>query len=183
VKFSENRLVAWIVLALCVVVGTVVLGGLSIREERQGAIEAFYNGSGDAYFSLNSYMDRRADAAGKLANLAFACLGENDADARQLSDAVGAVRAAGGPNEKIAADRAVTAAADALYARIAASTSIGEENLRDAKILYADLTDAAGKMRGDEYSRVAQWFNGILDGFPASLLAALFGIEPLEVIV
>ena len=69
--------------------------------------------------------------------------------------------------------------ADGLYARISASEA-GERDQKDARMLYADLTDAAGKMAGDEYFVRAKEFNRQLHSFPASLLRGLFQIAPLE---
>lgn len=75
--------------------------------------------------------------------------------------------------------REMARCADGLYARISASEA-GERDQKDARMLYADLTDAAGKMAGDEYFARAQEFNRQLRSFPASLLRGLFQIAPLE---
>ena len=178
-KFSENRPLAWAVLFVCVLVSIVLFGGLGLREDRQSVEEVFYTGADDAYFSLNGYIDRRAAAAQKLAAMGFALLGDSDAGTLSLSTAVAAVQAADTPDEKLLANAEMARCADGLYARISASEA-GERDQKDARMLYADLTDAAGKMAGDEYFVRAKEFNRQLHSFPASLLCGLFQIAPLE---
>ena len=181
-KFSENRRIAWLVLVVCVVVTVVGFGGGGIRNECAGAKAAFYDGGGDAYFSLDSYINRRAEYAGKLAALAQAN-GLDSALVRALDDAASRSRDAQDVNEKLLANRDMADAADKLYALIAADKSVSETDKRDAKLLYADLTDAAGKMKNDAYFREAERYNAVLEGFPASLLSKLFGLERLEVVL
>jgi len=182
VKISENRRIAWVVLAVCVVVSIVVFGGCGLKNECSGAKAAFYSGGGDAYFSLDSYINRRAEYAGKMSALAQA----NKLDAglvQALDAAVSDVRAAGDINAKLLANRNMADAADKLYALIAADSSMSDTDKRDAKLLYADLTDAAGKMAGDQYFIEAERYNAVLGGFPASILSRLFGLERLEVVL
>lgn len=144
-KLSENRPLAWAVLFVCVLVSIVLFGGLGLREDRQSVEEVFYTGVDDAYFSLNGYIDRRAAAAQKLAAMGFALLGDSDAGTLSLSTAVAAVQAADTPDEKLLANAGNGALCRRLYARISASEA-GERDQKDARMLYADLTDAAGKM-------------------------------------
>lgn len=181
-KIAENRPIAWIVLAVCVVVSVVVFGGCGIRSECTGAKNAFYAGGGDAYFSLDSYIDRRVEYAGKLAALAQA----NRLDAElveKLEAASVLARDTDDINEKLLANRDMSDAADKLYALIAADASVSDADKRDAKLLYADLTDAAGKMKNDAYFAEAERYNALLEGFPASLLSRMFGLERLEVVL
>ena len=180
-KFSENRRIAWLVLVVCVVVTVVGFGGGGIRNEYADAKAAFYAGGGDAYFSLDSYISRRVEYANKLSALAMAN-GLNEELVQALEDAASRSENAEDVNEKLIANSDMTDAADKLYALISADTSVSESDRRDAKLLYADLTDAAGKMKNDAYFVEAKQYNAVLEGFPASILSKLFGLERLEVV-
>ena len=89
-RFSENRAIAWIVLAACVLGSVVGLGGAGMARERKEIMQVFYDGtdkSSTTRHSMDAYLDRALECCQVMASEAQLALGEN-ADAQQMLDTI-----------------------------------------------------------------------------------------------
>ena len=67
-RFSENRVIAWIVLAVCVIGSVVGLGGAGMARERNEAVEVYFEGTDDrdSAHCMQAYVDRDSVLCGGL---------------------------------------------------------------------------------------------------------------------
>ena len=178
-RFSENRRLALIVLAVCILGSVFLLGTGSLLNERKALEKAFVSGtdaSASTRSSMDAYLDKCAQSARLLGEAARAYVDDKD-----LIDGVMANASALEESEAIdgryALYRELCNSVETLYSEISAG---GGDEDTDVIISYGDFKGACDRMERDEYHALARQFNEDLGSFPANLLGGLFGIKKLD---
>jgi len=104
------------------------------------------------------------------------------ADAALIEDVRAAAEAAGQSGDDLdgrhEAYQELVPAIEALYTAL--EQTHGADELLDARLAYNDFKGAVNLIQNDQYPVMASAFNRKLEAFPANLIGALFGVEPLN---
>ena len=180
-RLSENRKLAWAVLAACVLGSVVGLGGGHLVRERASVEKVFYSGTetGTTRESMDAYLDRAADCAQVMASEAQLHFGQDNAAAAQMLDALADFGDDDGLDARYAAYTPLQGLSDQLYNQFYAE-GVAEADRVNFKRAYDDFWGADKFVRRDVYRELARDFNDSLDGFPASAVAGLLGVKELN---
>ena len=174
-RFSENRPLALTVLAL-VIVAALILGGGGGLLKKRAALEAQFDAPAE---SIGAELREMRSNAVALLGIAE---GRSDADAHlraALNEALSALDRAEDISDKYAASLALDAAVESCYQNLT-TLSLPDMTAKDARYAYKNFTSAQLRISHDDYNQQAEAFNRELGGFPASLIAALRGVKPLN---
>ncbi len=174
-RFSENRTIAFVVLAVCVLVSVFGLGGMGLARERSKVMTVYDRGA-DTSLSTRHSMDAYLDSAAENARLMVA-EAQLHMDASATIDNVESlaetVAKSTDTHERYEAYSALKTAVDKLY------NSMYEAAKGDAftnfKVAYDDFWGYDDMIRHDGYSKLAAEYNGLISGFPGGVIASLTG--------
>ena len=178
-RFVERRAPAIAILAAVILLSTLASGAVSLNRERAGTERIFTAGEKSDGMSISYDLVRRAEAAYNLAGIAKRCIGEDATEAEELLAARGALISAVSVSEKYEANLELSVAADALYSRLKRE-KLSEKDAALAAGQYQDMLSHNDMILRDGYNSAVRQFNRKLEGFPASCVAAIAGIEPLD---
>ena len=180
-RLSENRVLAWVVLAACALGSVVGLGGMHLTRERDRVVELFYEGAetGTTRESMDAYLDRAADCAQVMANEAQLHFGADNAAAADMFAALASFGDDAGIDARYAAYTELQALSDQLYNQFYAE-GVADADRVNFKRAYDDFWGADKYVRRDAYRTRARDFNESLDGFPAGAVAGLLGVDELN---
>ena len=167
-RFSENRKVAFAVLALSVVVSIFGLGGMGLARER-GKVLAVYDRGTDASqstrHSVDAYLDSAAENAGLMASEAGLHM-----DASPLIDNVAQL------GQKVATEEdtharfdaydALKTAVDQLYD--AMYRAVKGDDFKNFKVAYDNFWENVNMIKYDDYGKLAASYNDLISGIPGS---------------
>lgn len=179
---SENRALAWGVLAVCALGSVVGLGGMGLARERAGVEKLFYSGANAeavARESMDAYLDRAAECASLMASELELRLGAESATAQKMHAQLERFGDEHSIAERYAAYTELQRLSDEAYNAVYASALTDGER-RDFKNAYDDFWGCDKYVRIDPYRAAAAAFNDRLDGFPAGAVAKLMGVEEIE---
>ena len=176
-KLPENRKIASAVLAGAVLVSVFGIGALKVSSARRSAEAVFYNGTDTSLsvnHSVNGYLERAETSAVKLAGECELVLGAGGADAvkaaaKELSDAKDIA-------DKYDAYKVLSQEIQDLWTRTLAK----EPEPTGALPFYKDYQSAADLIKNDSYSTYARVYNESTDSFPATAIAGIYGMDPLD---
>ncbi len=175
---GENRMIAWIVFAACVIFSLSFSSERALSNLRRDNEAVFYQGTTDSMgLSIDKQLQTRAMSAYNIASTA----GNYPIDAslvKTAKDAADALEKAKTIQDKNAANIACERAVQDLYTAIE-NTSMSSTDQNYALSQYRDFQAASDMIRHDKYNEYAQDFNQELGKFPARLLAGLTGVSPL----
>lgn len=181
-KLWENRRIAAVVLAVCVLGSVVGLGGGSLARARADALRVFEEGSDPSLsvrFSMDAYLEDCAEYARVLAEeFRLHAGGEGESAARAL-ELAGAVASDGDLSARHDAYVELCSAVDALYTDFYAQAP-SEEEARAFQVAYLDFQSEVDMLEYDDYHAMARAYNRSLEGFPASVVAKLLGLGALD---
>ena len=179
-SFLKKRSVAIVILAIVVVVSVLFGSHRSLAALRQDAQDVFTQGEKGDGLSIEHDLESRVQLSSNLVTVARRYL---DADASSVTgaeQAAAALSAARTPGEKYRANAGLDSAFGTLYAQLG-EKSLSEQDARYRTRIQTDFQSRNATISHDAYNRVAQNFNeGVLGSFPAGLLGAATGIQPLE---
>ncbi len=173
-RFSENRKVAFVLLAVCVLVSVFGLGGMSLARER-GKVMTVYDRGTDPSLSTRHSMDAYLDSSAESAQL-MVSEAELHIGASQLTESVSelAARVAdSGVDARYEAYTELKSAVDKLYN--AMYSAVKADDFKNFKIAYDDFWGYDDLIHHDDYSRLAAGYNGLIGSFPGGLVAGLTG--------
>jgi hypothetical protein len=178
-RLTENRRIAAMVLLACVLVCVFALGGMKLKAKESALNDLFVLGSETdlaTRHSMDSYLDRATDAANSLAQDAKQYSVEESliGDVLKYAEALGKTDGMNGRYEPYAS---LTAAVETLYSALQAAGAGEEVNVRMA---YGDFTSAQSLLKYDAYHAEANAYNKTVGAFPASVIAALWGVGTAE---
>ncbi|HIS84768.1 MAG TPA: hypothetical protein IAB50_04220 [Candidatus Faecivicinus avistercoris] len=181
-KFWENRKIAAVVLAVCVLSSVVELGGGSLVRSRASALEVFEEGSDPSLsvrFSMDAYLENCAGYARTMAEEFRLRVDSEDANAARTLELADIAGGDGDIDARYAAYAELCAAVESLYTNFYAA-GISEEDAVSFRGAYLNFQGEVNKIEYDDYRAMARAYNRSLEGFPASIVAGLFGLGELN---
>ena len=178
-RFSENRALAWAVLAAAVIFSISFSGRGALKSTRVELEQIFYEGSEGDGLCINRDLGVRAQEAYTLAAIARKYLGEDAPQVTGVEEASRRLSEGQLISERAQANAALTSAVEDLYAALGECT-LSESDQISARSAYREIQSRADTISRDAYNARASAFNRTIEKFPASLLASLTGVEPLE---
>ncbi len=196
-KFSENRKLAFVVLAVVIVLSIFGQGSVAMQNKRGDIEVLFMEGE------MHELMLRCASQAELIDQTAGMYLSDGVLEqycteatakalrdggyldaARQLTPLARQLREAPHPNACLAAFTELTAAVEKTYSG-ANMLDLTEEQMRDVKLAYYNYAGGVDLVSRDgdaprSYTAKATSFNEDLTGFPANLFAQVLKVEPLS---
>jgi len=176
-QFSENRRIAFVVLAVCVLASVFGLGGMGLSRERSKVLTVYDRGA-DTSISTRHSMDAYLDSAAEQSRL-MAAEGQlhlNDSQLK-LADSVeelaGQLDAATDTNVRYDTYVSLKTAVDKLYNAMYEAAKDGE--FTNFKKAYDDFWGYDDMIRHDEYPKLAAGYNDLISGIPGSLVAKIAG--------
>ncbi|MBR1822434.1 MAG: hypothetical protein IJ769_12555 [Clostridia bacterium] len=179
-RFSENRTIAFIVLAVCVLVSVFGLGGMGLARER-GRVLTVYDRGTDASLSTRHSMDAYLDAAAESAQLMVS-------EAQLHMDASATIETVAQLSENVA-EQADTNARYEAYSALKTAVDKLYNAMYDAakgdaftnfKMAYDDFWGYDDMIRHDDYGKLAAGYNSLISGFPGSIVAGVTGQSALN---
>ena len=179
-KFSENRTIAFIVLAACVLVSIFGLGGMGLSRERNRVLTVYDRGT-DASLSTRHSMDAYLDSAAESAQL-MVSEAQLHMDASPVIDNVDAlsqtVATATDTNARYEAYSSLKTAVDKLYNSMYEAAK--GDDFTNFKVAYDDFWGYDDMIRHDDYSKLAAGYNSLISGFPGGVVAGITGQSALN---
>ena len=174
-RFSENRKVAFAVLAVCVIVSIFGLGGMGLARERNKVLAVYDRGADPSLstrHSVDAYLDSAAENAALMASEAGLHM-----EASPLIDNVAQL------GQKVATEADTHARHDAF---IALKTSVDQlydamykaakgDDFKNFKVAYDNFWENVNMIKYDDYGKLAASYNNLISGVPGSLVAGITG--------
>lgn len=174
-RFSENRPLAFGVLAL-VIVAALILGGGGALMKQRTALESRFDAPSE---SIGAELREMRTNAAALLGIVNRSTGANADFAAALNTAIESLDRAQNIAEKHAASLQLSTAVENCYQNLT-TLSPDDMTAKDARYAYRNFTSAQLRISHDDYNRLAEDFNQKLQGFPAGLIAALRGVKPIS---
>lgn len=195
-NFKENRKLAFIILAVVVIFSITVQGSVAMLNRRGDTEVLFMEGD------LRELMHRCADQAALLGQMSGMYLGDTALDDYAGANTAQQLRTGGytelpaqletlsteltnavDPNASLLALSELRNAVEKTYTGLE-MLDISDDEFRNMKLAYYDFTGAIDIISRDgdskdSYTANAKAFNKQLSGFPASLFAAVLGVDDL----
>lgn len=181
-RLNENRILAWVVLAVCALGSVIGLGGASLLRERNALMDVFYNGvesQDTGRYSMDAYLDRASECVQVMAAEAQLYLGN---DCETANDMLATLADFGDDDTLDMRYNAYTRLqrdSDTLYNAMYAA-NLSEANCVNFKRAYDDFWGCDKYIRKDAYREMAAAFNAELRDFPAEIVAKIMGVEELN---
>lgn len=173
-RFSENLLIARIVLAAAIVVALVFGGGGALMDRRI-ALETQFNASSE---SIAAELNEMRSNAAVLVSIANKYDTASQTFISDLNTAITALDEAKEIEEKYQASLKLDSAVENLYSNLS-GLKLGDVDVQDVRYSYKNFTSAQLRITHDAYNDLAAQFNQDLAKFPANLLGSLRGVRPL----
>ena len=173
-RLTENRRLAWVVLAVCVVVSVFVLGGAALGRERKSVLRVFNDGTDTSLntrMSMDAYLDDVGESASIMASEAELRLGRSDltdevrANASRVGDDLAALDA------RFAAYTQLKDQVEKLYNSM--YSKLSGDDFKNFKLAYDNFWGKKDLIDRDEYHKLARGYNDLISGFPGGLVATL----------
>lgn len=182
-RFSENRAIAWIVLAACVAGSVVGFGGAGLARERKEIVEVFYEGAEDrdSTHCMSAYIDRAFENARVMAKEVQLRLDANHAGAAEVLQLLDGYdpEADDGFFACGSTCKQLREWADDLYNDIYAA-NLPDDQRVDFKVAYDDFQGAVKFIEKDPYLQLAADFNDDrAENFLTGLVCKLGGTDRL----
>ena len=179
-QFSDNRKLAFVVLAVCVLASIFGLGGMGLARER-GKVLKVYDRGADATLSTRHSVDAYLDSAAENAQL-MALEASLHMDASQSIDTVSQlaqkVAAEVDTNARAQAFEQLKTAVDGLYDGMARAVTGGD--FTNFKVAYDNFWENVNMIKYDDYPKLAAAYNELASGFPGGVVAAVTGQTALN---
>ena len=174
-RFSENRVIALIVLAVCVLGSVFGLGGMGLARER-GKVLTVYDRGADTSLSTRHSVDAYLDSAAENAALMASEAGLHMADSQGIDSVAQLgekVASEADTNARYEAFDALKTAVDKLYDAMYKAVSGSE--FTNFKVAYDNFWESANMIKYDDYPKLAASYNDLISGFPGGLVAGVTG--------
>lgn len=173
-RFSENRKIACVVLALSVLVSVFGLGSMGLARERGKVLQVYDRGADTTLSvrsSMDAYLDSAAEEAQLMASEADLHLGAGQADAvSQLAEQVAKETSL---DARYEAYTSLKTAVDKLYNSMYAAVS--GDDFKNFKVAYDDFWGYDDLIKHDEYHQLAASYNDLIGSFPGGVVAGVTG--------
>lgn len=179
-KINENRPLAFIVLAVVIVLSIALSGGGGLRSLRADVMQVFRTGVNGDGLCVYTDLQERADCAYNLAALALR-YNEIPQDIGQKAEAA-ANEIVNVKNDDTSAMKrandALGRTVEALYTELE-NADLSETDATYALSQYKEFTSRGLTISRDGYNSLAEEFNRTIGVFPANLVAMVSGVGQL----
>lgn len=171
-RITENRVLALILCAVCALVSIFGIGGFKLKAKYDEVTDYFLEGE-DERHNMEAYLDRCAEYADDLANAAKKYLiYDEEIDAvLEFSDELNVDEGPGG--DRYYNFYSLTNAVEELYTQLEIAGSYEEP---DVMLAYGDYQSACDLIKRDGYYELADAYNRTASGFPAGMIASMWGV-------
>lgn len=173
-KGMKKRAVAQTLAAVLALGSVFGVGGIKLNAYAARTAASFDNGM----YSISADLEARLNTAANLVTVGQKVEGADPALLAVVDQAIAAVQAAQGPAAKAGADRTLSEAVNQLYDQAAAQANANQANLLASEL--AEFNSRGNTIRNNDYNSNARQFNQELQGQPARLIGALWGIDQAE---
>ena len=174
-RFSENRKIAFAVLAVCVLASIFGLGGMGLARERSKVLKVYDRGA-DATLATRHSVDAYLDSAAENARLMASEAGLH-MDASPLIDNVAQlgqkVATEADTNARFEAYEALKTAVDQLYDAMYKAAK--GDDFKNFKVAYDNFWENVNMIKYDDYAKLAAGYNDLIGGFPGGVVASITG--------
>ena len=173
-RLTENRRLAWVALALCVVLSVFVLGGAALGWERKKVLRVFNDGTDtslDTRMSMDAYLDDLGENASIMANETELHLGQSDLTKSVQEHAKKVGDDLAGLDARSEAFTQLKDQVEKMYNSMYSQLS-GDE-FKNFKLAYDNFWGKKDLIDRDEYHKLAKGYNDLISGFPGGLVAAI----------
>ena len=174
-RFSENRKIAFAVLAVCVLASIFGLGGMGLARERSKVLKVYDRGA-DATLatrhSVDAYLDSAAENARLMASEASLHM-EASAVIDTVAELADKVASEADTNARYDAYDALKTAVDKLYDAMYGAVS--GSDFTNFKKAYDDFWENVNMIKYDDYAKLAAGYNDLIGGFPGGVVASITG--------
>ena len=182
-RFSENRVIAWIVLAVCVIGSVVGLGGAGMARERNEAVEVYFEGTDDrdSAHCMQAYVDRAFENARIMAKEVQVNLSAEDVYAAAALEVLDAHDSANDEDFFYvgAACKELRELSDDLYNEMYAA-NLPDDRRVNFKSAYDDFWGVMKLIEKDPYLELAEDFNDKREAsFVSELVCLIRGVDRL----
>ena len=167
-------------MAVMIVLSILLGGHRSLQAKRSGVERLFAEGT-ESEPGIGTRLTNIAKESVNLCSTAKRYYDPQDPAILAVENARAELYEAKTPSEKSAALDRLYAATSELYYKLHDSTpGISEKHKADVVINHTNIQSEMDKIKHNSYNEQVLSFNRILDGFPASLLSKLTGIDDVE---
>ena len=174
-RFSENRTVAFVVLAVCVLISVFGFGGMGLARER-GKVLTVYDRGADTSLatrhSVDAYLDSAAENAALMASEAGLHM-ESSQAIETVAQLAEKVASEADTNARYEAFSSLKTAVDKLYD--AMYKAVQGPDFTNFKVAYDNFWEQANMIKYDDYSKLAAKYNDLVSGFPGGIVSKLTG--------
>lgn len=174
-RITENRGIASVALALCVVVSVFGFGGSALKKEQKNIMNVFNDGTDTTLsvrHSADAYMDQCAESALKVA-LEGETYGADAALIEEVRALAGQITDGKDTSARFEAFSKLINKVDSLDNAVYGMVS--SEEYTTCKLAYNDFKSYSDMLQRDGYNDQARAYNRFLDGFPSALVADIVG--------
>ena len=174
-RFSENRKLAFVVLAVCVLVSVVGFGGMGLARERAKVLTVYDRGADTSLstrHSVDAYLDSAAENAALMASEAGLHMAASSA-IDTVAELAEKVASEGDTNARYEAFSALKTAVDKLYD--AMYNAVKGSDFTNFKVAYDNFWENVNMIKYDDYSKLAAGYNDLVSGFPGSVVSKITG--------
>ena len=174
-RLSENRTIALVVLAVCVLGSVFGFGGMGLSRERNKVLTVYDRGA-DTSLSTRHSVDAYLESAAENARLMASEAGLH-MDASPAIDAVDqlaqTVANEADTNARYEAFSELKVAADKLYDAMYEAAK--GDAFTNFKVAYDNFWESVNMIKYDDYTKLAAKYDDLIAGFPAGVVAKLTG--------
>ena len=175
-RLDENRKLACVVLAVCVLVSIFAFGGGALGRERSKVMKVFNDGvdaSLATRHSMDAYLDSAGESAGIMANEAEIHLGESELGDAAQSNAALIGEDSADLDTRFKAYTDLKAQVEKLYNNRYSAVGKEDGEFGNFKLAYDDFWGYDDLIGRDGYHKQAKGYNDLISGFPGGVVAAL----------
>ena len=173
-RLTENRKLAFAVLAVSVLLSVFVLGGAALGRERGNVLKVFNDGAHTELAtrqSMDAYLDDAGEQATVMAREAELRLGESDLTRATLANAATVANDSAGLDARSQAYTELKDQVEKLYNSM--YSSVNDKDRVNFMTAYHDFWGKKDLIDRDEYHKLAKGYNDLISGFPGGLVATL----------
>ena len=174
-RLSENRRVAFAVLAICVLVSVFGFGGMGLARERNRALTVYDRGADTSLstrHSVDAYLDSAAENAALMASEAGLHMEPSQAT-DTVAELADKVATEADLDARFEAYTALKTAVDKLYD---AMYKVAQgSDFTNFKVAYDNFWEDVNRIKYDDYSKLAAGYDDLISGFPGGVVAKITG--------
>ena len=173
-RIDENRKLACVVLAVCVLLSVFAFGGGAIGREYSRVMKVFNDGTDTSLttrHSMDAYLDTAGEQAAIMAGEAEIYLGESDLSGKAQSNAALIGNDQTPLMLRSQAYTELKGQVEQLYNKLYAA--VDQNKFKNFKLAYDEFWGQDDMLNRDGYHKLAKDYNDLISGFPGGAVAAI----------